>query len=149
MNRHVMIHKDDREVLIYHCEKCSFETRYADSLEQHKVVHNTPDELSMFHCFHCSFKTKYRLSVIRHLRKHRNKEHSFKMKNATCLRNHKNIYQTSEKALTAKCEEILNFECYHCSFKTLYKSNLIGHLRRHKKRKNRVIVKNVRLKRNT
>ncbi|KAJ8966178.1 hypothetical protein NQ317_006897 [Molorchus minor] len=83
-----------KEVEMYKCEVCEYQTKQKGTLKRHLVLHKDISEVQMFKCKMCDFQTKYKENVKRH------------------LLGHKDI------------SEVQMFKCEKCEFQTRHRGSL-------------------------
>ncbi|KAJ8973140.1 hypothetical protein NQ317_001876 [Molorchus minor] len=59
-----------KEVEIYTCEMCEYQTKHKSNLTRHLLVHRKNSEVKMFECDTCQYKTKHKSCLNRHLLVH-------------------------------------------------------------------------------
>lgn len=103
----MLVHKSTKEIHMYKCDHCKFQSRQKGNLKTHLLVHKPKDAIKMYKCSYCLFEARQKGNLQTHT-----------------LKKHKNI---NDVAL----DEVLCMKCKVCSFKTnkrnVFKKHMNGH----------------------
>ncbi|KAG5871881.1 hypothetical protein JTB14_033115 [Gonioctena quinquepunctata] len=156
---HLLTHKNPTEAEMFHCDRCTFTTKHKQSLRVHKAnVHLSRKKsfkcnechssyksktyllnhmrrchvkTDMHHCSSCDYKTNIKSNLKQHINRRHNEnitwfgcdQCSFKTKLKGNLTHHMRIHENIPEDEMHKCVV--------CPFKTIHKSSLGEHLKRH------------------
>ncbi|XP_066143357.1 oocyte zinc finger protein XlCOF28-like [Euwallacea fornicatus] len=114
---------------LFHCQVCSFHSKYKVSVERHVKLHNR-EQMEHFRCHICSFKTLYRRHLHVHIKAlHQTKSEAKLYRCDQCsygCNYRENL--TRHKKTHLSSEERDSFVCEICKFETLYKKSYRVHM---------------------
>lgn len=137
----MLIHAEGRDLKLYTCPECNFETKYKGSLRKHVQKHKGAGETLTVTCPKCPFETKHTGYLNLHMQsyhmtpteacddKGKDKKDIVMLFCAKC--DYKTRFKYSLRTHTLKHmdpSEVDMLNCSECSYTTKYKKNLQSHI---------------------
>ncbi|XP_018568390.1 zinc finger protein 142-like [Anoplophora glabripennis] len=122
----------NKDVRMFKCDLCSYESKYKMNLTQHQAKHKSTSEAILYKCDDCDFQTKYRSGIYRHRSRHKDSSEVPTYKCTDCEYETRTKYNlTTHRLVHDNPSGARKYTCTLCEYETSYKSNFKSHQLKH------------------